>query len=78
MATKKPTKSSKSVPPKEAPSVVSGPPVRFKTDPIMPARKYLMSVGTRSYRVEPMAVWAKGKGFTVATVSQWKTLFESY
>ena len=78
MTTKKSTKSSKSDPVKEAPPVVSGPSVRLKTDPIMPAKKYLMSIGTRPHRVAPMAVWAKGKGFAVATVSQWKTLFESY
>ena len=78
MATKKSTKSSKSTPPKEAPPVVSAPPIKRILDPIMPAKKYLMSIGTRPYRVEPMAVWAKGKGLSVATVSQWKTLFESY
>ena len=78
MADKKSTKSSKSTPSKEAPPVVKGPPVRLTPDPIMPAKKYLMSMGIQPHRVAPMAVWAKGKGFSVATVSQWKTLFESY
>ena len=80
MATKK---SSNSEPEKkEAPVKVAekapAPVVLAVEDPIMPVEKYLMSVGVRADHVAAQAVWAKSKGLTVATVSQWKKLFESF
>ena len=81
MATKKSSKSSKSTVSKKAEDAPIVPPARLFRAPrssIMPVRQYLMSVGTRPTRVEPMSAWAKGQGLSVATVSQWKTLFENY
>ena len=79
MAIKKPIKSTKVVAPK---AEVKAPPVatreRLDVSPIMGVRQYLMSIGTRAHKIESMAVWAKAKGFSVATVAQWKNLFESY
>ena len=53
-------------------------PKRAADNPIMPVEKYLMSIGVRAQRVAPMSAWAKGRGLSVATVSQWKTLFEEF
>ena len=82
MATKKSSKSLKSTSSKKDEPVKTAPAprriLRTRHSQIMPVKQYLMSVGTRATRVEPMAVWAKGQGLSVATVSQWKTLFESY
>ena len=79
MATKKLTKSAKVAAPKKE---VKAPPVvtreRLSVSPIMEVRQYLMSIGTRAHKIESMAVWAKAKGLSVATVAQWKNLFESY
>ena len=77
MATKKSTKSTKKTP-VDPPKKEESAPFRVVDDPIMPVENYLMSVGTRPYRIKPMSVWAAGKGLSVATVSQWKTLFKSY
>ena len=79
-------KSSKSAPKKAV--VPETPPVPVKTpsvirpvaveNPVMPVEKYLMSIGTRADHIASRAVWAKGHGLTIATVSQWKKLFESF
>jgi hypothetical protein len=76
MATKK---TSKSAAPKEqkAPAAPAPAPV-IRDNPIMSAEKYLMSVGTRADHIESLIVWAKGKGLTVATLSQWKELFSKF
>jgi hypothetical protein len=47
-------------------------------DPTVPVRKYLMGGRVRVHRIEPMAVWAESQGWSVATVSQWKKLFENF
>jgi hypothetical protein len=47
-------------------------------NPPLSVEQYLMSVGTKPNLVAPMAAWAKGKGWSVATVSQWQTLFEGF
>lgn len=58
--------------------VVKSVPVQAQRDPIMPVKQYLMSIGTQPNRIAPMASWAKGRGLSIATVSQWKTLFEKF
>ena len=59
----------------EAPA---GPPVSFQETPPLTASEYLMSIGTRPQRIGPMATWAKGKGLSVATFSQWEDLFKTF
>ena len=73
-------KTSKSAPKKEEAAVAASPVVRpvIIDNPIMPVERYLMSIGTRADHITPRAIWAKGQGLTIATVSQWKKLFESF
>jgi hypothetical protein len=76
MATKKPSKSA-ALKEKKSP-VAAAPAPNFKADPIMGAKKYLMSTGARADHIESLVVWAQGKGLTVATFSQWKELFSKF
>ena len=75
MAPKKP---SKSVSTEEKKAPVVAPQPNFKSDPIMGAAAYLMSVGVRADHIESRVVWAQGNGLTVATFSQWKKLFSKF
>ena len=58
--------------------VPKGPPLRASHTPPLAVEQYLMSIGTRPNLIAPMAAWAKGKGLSVATFVQWKTLFEGF
>jgi hypothetical protein len=55
-----------------------GPPVSFQDIPPSTASEYLMSIGTRPQRIAPMVMWAKGKGLSIATFSQWEDLFKTF
>jgi hypothetical protein len=79
MATKKTSKSTSSKA-TAAKSAVVPPAVRLEVanNPTVPVKRYLMSIGVRADHIDSRAVWAKGKGLTVATVSQWRELFESF
>ena len=88
MATKKSTKpvENKKEIPVVKPSEPEVKPVEVPQDflrksphnPPLAIKQYLMSIGTRPNLIAPMSVWAKGRGWSVATAAQWKTLFEGF
>ena len=81
MATKKTVKSvEKKVDSASAKKAVVpvGPPLVVRKNPALGVQAYLMSIGTRPNRIAPMVAWAKSKGLSVATFSQWEDLFKTF